>query len=189
MEGEAKIPLLDPHDSERFFRKGASWKRMLFQQPPRSCIGLVEKDGKAVDGPAYTEVKVQPDRDYLRIGDMVYPCIEMHCSLIHPLPEEGLLWFGVVHTEEDLKRSPLLEGWRLRDGKHGEILQSQIVYATSKYLRDCDVVFFTLECGRARGQYVGEYDYNDTAVQLNIWLRYMRRSLVPGHISIPMLVS
>lgn len=46
MEGEVKIPRSDPQDNERFFRKGASWKRMLFQQPPRSCIGLVEKDGK-----------------------------------------------------------------------------------------------------------------------------------------------
>lgn len=190
VEGGAKIPLLDFHDSERFFRKGASWKRMLFQQPPRSCIGLVEKDGKAVDGPAYTEFKVQPDGDYLRIGDMVRPCSEMFCVRIHPLPEEGLLWFGMMHTPEDVKRKPLLlRGWLLTDAQHGEIPQSQVVYATSKYLRDCDVVFFTLECGRARGQYVGEYDYNNTAVQLDKWLRDMRRSLVPGHISIPMLAS
>lgn len=188
IEGEVNLPLLDPHDSERFFRKGASWKRMLFQQPPRSCIGLVEKDGKAVDGPAYTEVKVQPDGDYLRIGDMVYPYDEMNCSLIHPLLEEGLLWFGKIRTPEALKMFPFLEKFRPKDEQHGEIPQSQVVYATAKYLRDCDVVFFTLECGRARGQYIGEYDYNNTAVQLDKWLRDMRRSLVPGHISIPMLV-
>lgn len=52
MEVEVEIPQSHPQDDEPFFRDGASWTGMLFQQPPRSCIGLVEKEGKAVDGPA-----------------------------------------------------------------------------------------------------------------------------------------
>jgi hypothetical protein len=168
---------------------------MLFQQPPRSCIGLVEKDGKAVDGPAYTEVKVWPYGDYLRIGDMIYPCENGHhyypdevpgrCSLFHPLPEDGLLWFGFVLTEE--QRS---EPWYAPASvEYWEIPQSQVVYATSNYLRNCDVVFFTLECGRARNQFVSEYAYNCVAAALDRWLRAMRMSLVPGQIYIPMLVG
>ncbi|KAJ5224078.1 hypothetical protein N7468_008620 [Penicillium chermesinum] len=181
-----KSPPLDPRDSERFFREGASWNEMLFQQPPRSCIGLVEKDGRAVEGPAYTEIKVQPDGDYLRIGDLIYPCSELDCGFIHPLQQEGLLWFGRLVSAEQLKKYPSLGPWRQKDGSHGDILQSQVVHATSQYLRDCDVVFFTLECGEARGRYVDKYDYNETAKRLVVWLRNLRMSLVPDRISIPM---
>ncbi|OOQ89938.1 hypothetical protein PEBR_08329 [Penicillium brasilianum] len=101
IEGGAEIPMYNPRDIERFFREGASWRRMLFQQSPRSCIGLVEEDGKAADGPAYTEAKVRPFEDYLRIGDIIFSYEDSfhhphealgRRPLIHPLPEEGLLW-------------------------------------------------------------------------------------------------
>lgn len=191
VEGGAKIPTFDPRDIERLFREGATWKRMLFQQPPRSCIGLVEKDGKAVDGPAYTEVKVWPYEDYLRIGDIIFSDedrVHRHdeplgrCHLMHPLPEEeGLIWYGRILTKEEKKWIPSIPA----SVRYWEIPQSQVMYATSTYLQDCDVVFFILECGRARNQFVGEYAYNYPAAVLNRWLRDMRMSLVPGQISVP----
>lgn len=184
VEGGAKIPQIDPQNDERFLRQGASWKRMFFQQPPRSCIGFVEKDGKAVNGPAYTEVEVQPDGDYLRLGDIVIPCMKLHANL-HPLPEEGLLWFGYVGSEESVKRFPFLANYPEDDEKYGEIPLSQVAYVASTYLRDCDIVFFILECGRVRGRWVS----NNFAMDLRFWLGLMGMRLVPGQISIPMLVS
>lgn len=70
-----------------------------------------------------------------------------------------------------------------------KILPTQVAYATSIYLQDCNVVFFTLECGLVRGEYIAEYDPNSTSGQPGGWLHNMGMSLVPGQISIPMLVS
>jgi hypothetical protein len=183
VEGGTKIPQIDPQSDRIFLRKGASWKRMLFQQPPRSCIGFVEKDGKAVNGPAYTEVKVQPRGDYLRIRDIVLPCMNI-LNEVHPLPEEGLLWHGWIRKKELLEYAWQVE-YPADNEKYGEIPRSQVAYAASIYLRDCDIVFFILECGRIRGQWVSNYG----AMQLNFWLCLLGMSLVPGQTSIPMQVT
>lgn len=83
---------------------------MLFQQPPRSCIGIVEKHGGVVPGPAYTEVKVR-NGDHLRIGHLVNAHLSLS-SYIHPLLEEGFIWWGNVYTDKD----KVWEYWGLRDG-------------------------------------------------------------------------
>lgn len=185
VEGGAKIPQIDPRSDQIFLRKGASWQKMLFQQPPRSCIGFVEKDGKAVDGPAYTEVKVQPNSDYLRIGDLILPCCGHHIWFyFHPLPDEGLLWLGHIRPKGPKERLPFWTTPLGEDEEHGAIPRSQIAYANSTYLRDCDIVFFTLECARIRGPPI-----SSRASGLNVWLYHLQRSLVPGQTSIPMPVT
>lgn len=190
MEVEVEISQSHPRDDEPFFREGASWTGMLFQQPPRSCIGLVEKEGKAVDGPAYTEIEVQPDGDYLRIGDIAIPCATLAVAIVHPLPEEGLIWIGRIRTEEELETYPFIAEYPPpRDSQHGDIPQSHVTYAKSVYLQDCDVVFFTMECGWIRGKYVDGYPDNPTSGRLGKWLRDMRASCRFGYISIPMLVD
>lgn len=185
VEGGAKIPQIDPQSDEVFLRKGASWKRMLFQQPPRSCIGFIEKDGKAVNGPAYTEVKVQPrgSQGYLRIRDVVLPCTKI-LDKVHPLLDEGLLWYGGI-GESKPQLDPWVPQFPTDSERYGEISRSQVAYATSIYLLDCDIVFFILECGRVRGQWVS----NHGARMLHFWLCRIWMSLVPGQISIPMPVT
>lgn len=149
VEGGARIPQIDPQRDQLFFRESASWKGMLFQQPPRSRIGLIEKHGKAVNGPAYTEVEVQPGGDHLRIRDVILPRTNV-LNELHPLPEEGLLWYGhMVRYAWQLQ-------YRTDDEIYGEIPRSQVAYAASTYLRDCDIVFFILECGRVLRKYVSE---------------------------------
>jgi len=114
-------------------------------------FGFVEKDGKAVDGPASTEVNVQPEGDYLRIGDVVLPCIKNISVELHPLPEDGLLWYGYVGKSRRIKDGLWYAECPGEDERYGEIPRSQVAYATSIYLRDCDIVFFIMECGRVRG--------------------------------------
>jgi hypothetical protein len=106
--------------------------------------------------------------------------------VIHPLPEEGLVWIGKIYREEYFEMFPHTRKYAQEIEVHGEILQSQIAYATSVYLRGCDVVFFTLECASFRGEYVGYYSTNAT---LRCWLYDMNGILVAGQISIPMPVS
>lgn len=151
---------------------------MLFQQPPRSCIGFIEKDGKAVNGPAYTEVEVQ---DHLRIRDVILPNAYV-VNRVHPLPEEGLLWYGSIRKKEWVLYASGLE-YSADDEKHGEIPRSQVAYTGSIYLRDCDIVFFILECGRVRGQWVSD---NHGVQLLCNWLCAIWGFLVPGQTSIPM---
>lgn len=186
VKGGAKIPEIRPGDDDCFLREGASWSRMLFQQPPRSCIGLVEKDGGAVDGPAYTEVKVQLKGERLRIGDVVnaYP---LPRALLHPLPEEGLFWFGFIHTKELIEESPYMRAYADDAERHGDIHKSQVAYASSVYLRDCDIVIFVLHCCWVRGQWERQLRPPTIyATCLHRWLRELERELVPGQISIPM---
>jgi hypothetical protein len=161
---------------------------MLFQQPPRTCIGLVDRNGGVVNGPAYTEVRLHWPGGDLRIADIVYPLALPHLhSHIHPLPEEGLIWYGVVRTDEDLKRHPWLKNYRDGVEIHGEIHRSQIAYATSVYLRDCDIVLFTLHCARARGQrHMADGEGSFRIRDLYAWLFDFGMSLVPGQTSIPM---
>jgi hypothetical protein len=175
---------MDPQSDGRFLRKGASWQEMLFQQPPRSCIGFVEKDGKAVNGPPYTEVKVQPKGDYLRMGDVVFPCCGYDVWFyLHPLPEGGLIWYGHITPEEE-KQLPWYIRYPREDKEYGEIRGSQVAYATSTYLRDCDIVLFIVECVRIRGPPI-----SSRASSLNVWLYHLEKSLVPGQTSIPMPVT
>lgn len=115
---------------------------MLFQQPPRSCIGLIEKDGKGVNSPTYTEVDVQPrgSQGYLRIRDVVLPCTNI-LGAVHPLLDEGLLWYGFIRE----RQPPLYSGdeqYPTTNEMYGEISRSQVAYITSICLRDCDIVFF-----------------------------------------------
>ena len=69
-------------------------------------VGFIEKDGKAVNGPAYTEVKVQPrgSQSYLRIRDVMLPCTNI-LNEVHPLLDEGLLWYGFI-SERQPKLKP-----------------------------------------------------------------------------------
>lgn len=154
---------------------------------PRSCLGFVEKDGGGGACPAYTEVKVQPYEDHLRIGDLVLPaaCVSRE---LHPLPEEGLIWFGIVRSNDMKGNSGYLDDVPGEDEIYGEIPTSQIAYAASTYLCDCDIVFFIRECRRVRGQ---RNSSNDGFMSLNYWLRscWMDMSLVPGQRSIPMPVT
>lgn len=185
IEGGTKIPQIEPQSDRLFLRNEASWQRMLFQQPPRSCIGIVEKDGWVVDGPAYTEVKVQPKGGVLRIRDVAIPCFDGVWPRLHPLLEVGILWYGVVpkpNMELERYGVPLTYGdlWR-----HGELQRDQVAYATSIYLRDCDIVFFTQECASLRGH----YNSGVTGMVLNCWLYHLGQSLVPRQTSIPMPVT
>lgn len=186
VEGGAKIPPVDPRDDERFLRKGASWSRMLFQQPPRSCIGLVEKDGGAVNGPAYTEVKVRTKGDHLRIGDVVYDHTQP-TGRFHPLPEEGLIWYGDIRTHNQKGQYCL---YLYPDGanRHGPIYRRQVAYAISAYLRDCDIVLFILHCPQIRGKPLrpASCDHQWGVHKLHWWLIRLGWALVPGQISIPM---
>lgn len=188
---EIKIPPADPQDNDRFLRKEANWTRMLFQQPPRSCIGLVEKDGGVIHGSAYTEVKVR-NGDYLRIGDLV-TFDSRHSVFIHPLPEEGLIWWGNFFTHQvDLDDLDDLDFWELkelRDGvlSHSRIHRSQVAYAASTYRRDCDIVIFTHHCDLARRKrHWPLFDDRICVIDLYSWLRDLGMTLVPDHISIPM---
>jgi len=184
VEGGAKIPQIDAQSDRRFLQKGVSWQKMLFQQPPRSCIGFVEKDGKVINGPAYTEVRVQPMKDHLRICDLVFPCCDFNITFyLHPLPEEGLIWHGHVPPEDEEPLPWYLQYPREID-QYGEIPRSQIAYATSTYLQDCDIVFFILECARIRGP-----PTSSRCLQLNVWLYHLYMSLVPGQTSVPMPVT
>ena len=182
VEGGVKIAQIDDEYSERFAREGASWKRMLFQQPPRSCIGLVEKlakkNGNMLDGPAYTEVHVRPNGDDLRIGDLVYPCGWYYTHFIHPLPNDGLLWFGNIYGDEYFADFPYVRGYRQEIEDHGDISQRQVAHAISTYLRDCDAVFFILECSRFRGEYIDSR--YDSGKNLRYWLRDMNGVIVAG---------
>ncbi|KAJ5423597.1 hypothetical protein N7491_008813 [Penicillium cf. griseofulvum] len=163
VEGGVKIPQIDPQ------RDGWSLSpkrcKLETNQPPRSCIGFIEKDGKVINGSAYTEVKVQPrgGQDHLRLGDVMLPYNKI-LSEVHPLPDEGLLWHGFIRKKE-LERYAWESHYPTDDEKYGEIPRSQVAYAT-KYLRDCDIAFFILECGRIRGQWVSEYG----TVMLHFWL-------------------
>lgn len=181
--GGTKTPPIDPQSDRRFVQSKASWQRMLFQQPPRSCIGFVEKDGWVVDGPVYTEVKVQPHGDFLRIIDVATPCYKPVRALLHPLPEEGIVWLGKVSTLHHYPPFSLCGPGEQE--RYGEVQRNQLAYATSIYLRDCDVVFFTQEC-----RYIREH-YNSglTAMETNSWLYNLGKSLVPEQTSIPMPVT
>lgn len=142
---------------------------MLFQQPPRSTIGLLERDYGS-----YTQLKVQPCQGYLRIGDLVLP-FKIHAdSLVHPLLEEGLTWFGEL--------SRLVESY-------GEIPRSHISYATSICLRDCDIVFFVRECAYLRG--VRHDRASDDLIYLILrnWLLALKPELVTGLTAIKMPVN
>ncbi|KAJ5968109.1 hypothetical protein N7501_004357 [Penicillium viridicatum] len=182
VQGGAKIPQIDPQRDELFFREGASWKRMLFQQPPRCCIGFIEKDGKAVNGPAYTEVEVQPGGDHLRMRDVIPPHAFI-VNRVHPLPEEGLLWYGGIRKMEWVRYASELE-YPTDAEEYGEIPRSQVAYAGSTYLRDCDIVFFILECARVRRQ--RWFSENAGVYRLYNWLCVIGGILVPGQTSIPM---
>lgn len=115
-----EIPPVDPRDDERFLRKEANWTQMLFQQPPRSCIGLVEKEGGVVHGTAYTEVKVRVrNGDHLRIGDLVdFDVFRSAC--IHPLLEEGLIWRRNFYANIDKP------DWSLKRFRNGVQMRSRI---------------------------------------------------------------
>lgn len=170
VEGGVKVPEIDPQTDEIFLRRKASWAMMLFQQPPRSTIGLLERDYGT-----YTEVKVQPCKDFLRIGDLVLP-FKMHAdTLTHPLLEEGLVWFGLPS---------------LLSESYGEIPRSHISYATSICLRNCDIVFFVRECAYISGrvQHHTGRDYMIVNILRN-WLLALRAELVPGQIASKMPVN
>lgn len=185
VEGGAKIPEIRPGDDDRFLRDGASWSGMLFQQPPRSCIGLIEKDGGEVDGPAYTKVKLLKG-DQLRIGDVINAYPLPHACL-HPLPQEGLLWYGLIHTKEIIKRASYMRAYADDAEKHGDIHKSQVEYASSVYLHDCDIVIFVLHCCWFRGQVKRNLRPPEMySPGLHRWLRELEGELIPGQISIPM---
>lgn len=183
---EIKIPPADPRDNDRFLRKEANWTRMLFQQPPRSCIGIVEKGLVVVYGSAYTEVKVR-NGDYLRIGDLVDSDIRLS-RLIHPLPEAGLIWWGDPFTNIETDEYSELKRVRLEVRSHSRIRRSPVAYAASVYRRDCDIVIFTRHCDQARRtRHSLPFDDDRYCVTaLYLWLHDLGTTLVPDHISIPM---
>ena len=178
VEGGAQIPPMDPQYDQIFLREEASWKRMLFQQPPRSSIGILEKATHT-----YTEVKVQPEGDHLRINDIMGPWKGI-LEYIHPLVEDGIFWFGDVPDFVFLEKIGL-RGY-LESVEYGEIPKSQVVYATSVCLKDCDVVLFNLQCGFIRGDFD---DYRWSFRLLNYWLHKLQRTFVPGQMCIPMPVD
>lgn len=169
VEGGVEVPEIDPQTDEIFLRRKASWRMMLFQQPPRSTIGLLERDYGT-----YTEVKVQPCKDYLRIEDLVLPYKGHTETLTHPLLEEGLIWFGQLP-------------WLVHS--YGEIPRSHISYATSICLRDCDIVFFVRECAYLRG--VRHDRASDDLIYLILrnWLLALKPELVTGLTAIKMPVN
>jgi hypothetical protein len=165
-----KVPEIDHQTDEIFLRGRASWKMMLFQQPPRSTIGLLERDYGS-----YTQLKIQPCQDYLRIVDLVLPFKTTDAdTMIHPLLEEGLAWFG---------RLP----WLVES--YGEIPRSHISYATSTCLRDCDIVFFVRECAYLSGVRHNRASYDVTYFSLRNWLLALRPELVAGQTAIKMPVN
>lgn len=55
----------------RYTRSEASWKQMLFQQPPTSHVGVIYYEHWWADPPLYTRMRfLKPDNDTLRLKDI-----------------------------------------------------------------------------------------------------------------------
>jgi len=86
--------------------------------PPRSCIGLVEKDGKAWMVQHTQNKSFKPDGDYLRIGDIIYPCTEDDSKFTSTGRRTTLVW---NYLPEELRKNVALAGKaRLMDDNMGK---------------------------------------------------------------------
>lgn len=141
IRGVEIVPPTGPNFDKYFLgNKDASWRRMLFQQPPRSSIGLIKVDEPfRLHTPVYTEVKVQ---NTPRLEDLLVHKGIFNIPLYWTLPEEGIFWYG-------LKTPPRITGHESFDERYVQMSReldwAPLFSARSTYLRDCDVVFFTEE--------------------------------------------
>lgn len=182
-EGEQIVPQINPAVDKRFLdNKNASWRNMLFQQPPRSCVGVVEMDSRIQIGtPAYTEFQAQK---VLRVKDVLIHYHKYKSELYQPLADEGIFWYGTVPRNSWGDQPSSAKRYFQRNGP----LQSGILsYAREVYLRDCDIVLFTRDARGARGDY--NHSVGD-AVDMNRWfMDTLGASMVPGQTFIPVPVS
>lgn len=182
LEGGQIIPQMDPEIDRCFLDyKHASWRRMLFQQPPRSIVGVIEMDSKIRGTPAYTEFQ---SRKTIRMEDIMSHRFSPQRDLIHPLPNEGIIWYGVLPPNGPLRyKSEAKEYFR----RNGELKRGILSYARDIYLRDCDFVLFTDDARYARKDL---YHNGGFSMELNRWLMdRLVATMVPGQTFIPVPVT
>lgn len=175
------IPQIGPEFDKYFVNRRASWLNMLFQQPPRSCVGVVEMDSQIDGTPAYTEFKA---KKILRVKDVLKYHDACTHRYYHPLSDEGIFWYGPLFKfGKPGYPCPTREFFR----SNGELKRDVLEHARNTYLRDCDVVLFTNDARYARGDYINA---SSTAMNLNRWLLdVLDASMVPGQTFIPMPVT
>lgn len=183
IEGGQTIPQIGPEFDKYFVNRRASWLNMLFQQPPRSCVGVVEMDNQIDGTPAYTEFKA---KKILRVKDVLVHRRRTDTQILyHPLPDEGVFFFGLLPWSTWLGDiSEIMRGYFRRNG---ELKKDTLAYARNVYLRDCDIVLFIDDARYAREL----FSHNViSAMLLNRWLvDVLDASMVPGQTFIPMPVT
>lgn len=152
------FPVLDLAREQAYLRPEASWRRMLFQQPPSSCIGIVEYNAEGASD-LYSHIRIfnpkgKADEDencFLRMSDLVSP---LDSGALVPGQDKWVFWYEPSHLTR-------LE----REHRH------ERARVTSTYLNDCDFVVCTMYCDYLRPWYKAS-----RGNRLTFWLRSLDKS-------------
>ncbi|OJJ82710.1 uncharacterized protein ASPGLDRAFT_1494580, partial [Aspergillus glaucus CBS 516.65] len=142
-----------------FFREEANWRRMLFQQPPTSCLGIIETILDS-DSPWFSRIKVMPRKDYIRVKD-VYKTV--HDGILMPGQDKWLFWYNPYFLNRPERE-----------------LQGERAIASSNYLEGCNLVIFTTKCWILRDHGIindlddwidslGKFKRDRSCQRLHIW--------------------
>ena len=131
---------------------------MLFQQPPSSCIGIVEYNAEGASD-LYSHIRIvnpkgKADEDencFLRMSDLVSP---LDSGALVPGQDKWVFWYEPSHLTR-------LE----REHRH------ERARVTSTYLNDCDFVVCTMYCDYLRPWYKAS-----RGNRLTFWLRSLDKS-------------
>lgn len=129
-------------DDDAYTRPEASWRWMLFQQPPTSTICVIEYT-RLWGNPQYRCIKfTKPDDDFLRMGDVVVDPVlnagnTKSISILVPGQDKWVFWH---ERNFDLNRVKALE----------EEFEGIREVSPAMHLEDCDFIVFTRLCGYLR---------------------------------------
>lgn len=152
------LPRMNKKKEKAYLRENASWRRMLLQQPPTSIVGIIETSPSKFYGgpgtPLFTEAIIRPHRRVLRMGVFDHYRTWNH---FFPFEQTGIFWVEQGLSTRDLEA-------RLR------VWKDEISDAISKYLLDCEVVFFTPKCDWLRHRKSPDESTTGLEIMLEKWL-------------------
>ncbi|KAE8381603.1 hypothetical protein BDV26DRAFT_255142 [Aspergillus bertholletiae] len=146
------FPDIDPISEEAYLRKGASWRRMLMQQPPTKHIGIIEiYPGWREHCPSFTKFEF---RHHGRSFLMSHLLHGITTAALMPQEKPWLFcdqdWFA---------RSKLDIIGIERDKDEVSNCVQQLGTAISMYLPGCDVLVITDDCKQVVGSAIGPVDW------------------------------
>ena len=118
-----QFPWIDPNKEEAYLRNNASWRRMLFQQPATSRIGVIETMAGPTTVYSVFHLKTKTDDGFLRLGHI----------------------FNVTRVRALTAGQDPLVFWQHSNlPRHEREQQAERSLARTTYLNDCDVVIFLI---------------------------------------------